>query len=301
MTTHKIDISHVTKFNGSYFNVWKHRLTLIFKAEKLWSLVSGIEHLPVAPTQVELAAGATILRLTGASSISLWQEQDAIALTIINNCIESSIVSHIQSRQKSFSAWSELISIFESQDIVTKMHLKEKLLTLKMKENISVVKHIHTFRAHLEQLSAAGSTLLDDEAIIMLMRSFPQTYQSFIRSLRRQVGLTLQTLITDLIQEETFIKDMSSTSNNNSALYVGKKSFDKNKKPSFNKNFNKASDSKGESSGYIPFEKKTLAAEKKCFYCKKPEHHICDCRTRIAAEQARNTKQSSLATTNSMW
>jgi hypothetical protein len=28
MTT-KIDTSHVSKFNGSYFNIWKHRLMLI--------------------------------------------------------------------------------------------------------------------------------------------------------------------------------------------------------------------------------------------------------------------------------
>ncbi len=37
--TRKIDRSHVSKFDGSYFNIWKDRLALIFKAEKLWLLV----------------------------------------------------------------------------------------------------------------------------------------------------------------------------------------------------------------------------------------------------------------------
>lgn len=32
MSTHKIDINHLTKFDVSYFNVWKDRLTPIFKA-----------------------------------------------------------------------------------------------------------------------------------------------------------------------------------------------------------------------------------------------------------------------------
>ena len=298
MSTHKIDISHVTKFNGSYFNIWKHRLTLIFKAEKLWPLVSGNQHLPVAPTAAELAAGALALPLTGAGSISMWEDQDAIALTIINNCLENSVVSHIQSCTTSHLAWSRLTSIFESQDVVTKMHLKDRLINLKMKDNTSIVKHIHNFRAHLEQLLATGSPLPDDEAAIMLMRRLPQNYQPFIRSLRRQAGLTLQTLITDLIQEETFIQDTSSTSKNKSALYVGKKNFNKSKKPYFNKNFKTSSDSKGESSGYKPFEKKILATEKKCFYCKKPGHHIKDCRARIAAEKGNNTRQTSLATTD---
>ena len=94
MTTHKIDISHVPNFNGSYFNIWKHRLTLIFKAEKLWTIVNGTQSSPVAPSAADLAAGANALPLTGAGSINLWEEQDALALTIINNCLENSVVSH---------------------------------------------------------------------------------------------------------------------------------------------------------------------------------------------------------------
>ncbi|KAG0600944.1 hypothetical protein M758_11G072700 [Ceratodon purpureus] len=91
---------------------------------------------------------------------------------------------------------------------------------------------------------------------------------------------------------------MSSTSENNSALYVGKKNFNKGKKPFFSKNFSRNSEFKGEGSSYTPLEKKNLPAEKKCFYCKKPGHHIKDCRARIAAEKARNTRQTNLATTD---
>ena len=210
----------------------------------------------MAPVVAKLAAGTPVLPLTGAGSISLWEDQDALALTIISNYLANSIVSYIQSCKTSHSAWSKLINIFESQDIVTKMHLKEKLLNLKMKENTSVVKHIHNFRAHLEPLLVAGLPIPNDEAIIMLMKSLPQNYQSFICSLRRQAGLTLQTLITDLIQEEIFIKDMSSTSDNTSTFYVGKKIFNKGMKSYFSKNFKTNLDSKGENSGYEPFEKK---------------------------------------------
>jgi len=97
--------------------------------------------------------------------------QDALTLTIINNCLENSIVSHIQSSKTANQAWTTLINIFESQDIVTRMHMKDKLLNLKMKENSSAVKHIHNFKAHLEQLLTTGSTLEDSEAVIILMRT----------------------------------------------------------------------------------------------------------------------------------
>lgn len=96
-----------------------------------------------------------------------------------------------------------------------------------MKANTSIVKHIHTFNAHLKQLLVRGLPVPNDEAIIMLMRSLPHNFHSFLCFLTRQPRLTLQTLITDLIQEDTFIKDPSPTLENTTTLYVGKKSFNK--------------------------------------------------------------------------
>jgi hypothetical protein len=64
----------------------------------------------------------------------------------------------------------------------------------------------------------------DDEAILTVMRSLPPSYRSFVSSLRRQPGYTLQSLITNLIQEETVMKDLSLStySENASALYMRK-------------------------------------------------------------------------------
>jgi hypothetical protein len=45
----KIDTSHVTKFDGTFYNIWVHRLTMILKAEKLWNIVNGTVPKPIAP------------------------------------------------------------------------------------------------------------------------------------------------------------------------------------------------------------------------------------------------------------
>ena len=269
----KVDISHVPKFNGTYFNIWKHRLTLIFKTEKLWSIVSGVEPLPVAPTAAEITAGSQPLPQTGTGSISHWEERDSLSLTIINNCLENNVVSHIQSCTNANQAWQELTRIFESQDTVTKMHLKDKLHTLKMKESDNVTKHVHLFRSHLENLAAAGCPVGDEEAILALMRSLPPSYRIFISSLRRQPGITLQSLITDLIQEETLMKDMNWNNENQSALYTKRKFYNNSKKPYLNRNFHKGENSK-------PLERKYDSSNKRncCFYCKKPGHLIQKCR-----------------------
>jgi len=68
-----------------------------------------------------------------------------------------------------------------------------------MKDNDNVIKHIHTFRALLEQLSIIKSLVVDDEAILSLMRSMLIGYKTFINSMKQEPNLTLSSLIIDLI------------------------------------------------------------------------------------------------------
>ncbi len=56
-------------------------------------------------------------------------------------------------------AWQELIKMFESQDVATKMFLKDNLQTLEMKDGKIVIKHFQYFRSLLEQLSIARTPI----------------------------------------------------------------------------------------------------------------------------------------------
>jgi len=110
--------------------------------------------------------------------------------------------------------------------------------------------------------------VLDDEAIICLVRSMPPSYRTFISSLRRQPNLTLQSLIIELNQKETLMKDTNLHNESSLALYVGKK-YSK-----YNKSFPPRD---GTTTSYQFFDKRKV----KCFYCKKLGHLIKDCKKRI--------------------
>lgn len=69
MASNKIDINHVQKFDGSYFHVWKHRLSIIFKQEKHLLIVEGIKAKPIAPTIAQIIANVAQVLATNASSI----------------------------------------------------------------------------------------------------------------------------------------------------------------------------------------------------------------------------------------
>jgi len=106
----------------------------------------------------------------------------------------------------------------------------------------------------------------------MLLTSLPQSYLSFIHSLQRQPQITLQSLITNLIQEETFIKDTSSTFKNTSALYVEKRfNFqEKQKNQFYNKNFRRSLSSKKRLVAPNYLRRNTLQLKRNVFIVRNP-------------------------------
>jgi hypothetical protein len=86
--------------------MWKHILTLVFKAEKLWISIDGIEVKPITLTTTQITFGTCPLLATKARSISPWEDKNALALIIINNYLDNIIISHIQSCQTLVSAWA---------------------------------------------------------------------------------------------------------------------------------------------------------------------------------------------------
>jgi len=69
MASNKIDISHVQKFDGSYFHVWKHKISLIFKQKKHLLIIEGIKAKPIAPTIAQITGNVAQVLATNASSI----------------------------------------------------------------------------------------------------------------------------------------------------------------------------------------------------------------------------------------
>lgn len=143
-----LDLNYILKFDGTYFDIWKHRLTLLFKTEKVFSLSSQVQRSNLFPQQpAQIAPGSQTA--ISASSVSNWEDKDTLSLAIINNFVDNNISSPTST---SHHAWTELTKLFESQNVVMKMHLKNKVHTLKMRENENITKHIRVFCALIKQL-----------------------------------------------------------------------------------------------------------------------------------------------------
>ncbi len=85
MAQHKVfDISHICKFERIYLNhIWKYKLTLLFKMEKLWLVVNGTKMKFTTPIVIEIDVGVRTLLTLGARSNTNWGERYNICLTIV--------------------------------------------------------------------------------------------------------------------------------------------------------------------------------------------------------------------------
>lgn len=92
MTQKIIDLSHIPKFDGTYFHIWKHRLTLFFKTKKVWLSLQVQKSNPITPTTTEIVDGSETFPTTSASSVSSWEYRDIMSLSIINNFLNNNIV-----------------------------------------------------------------------------------------------------------------------------------------------------------------------------------------------------------------
>jgi hypothetical protein len=65
----------------------------------------------------------------------------------------------------------------------------------------------------LEQLLTAMAPIFkEDHAIPSLMKSMPLNYWTFIIAMKRQLNITLQPFITNLLQEDILMKSLNVTS-----------------------------------------------------------------------------------------
>jgi hypothetical protein len=112
-------------------------------------MINGIEPKLMYLTPTQLAIGMPPLPTIGIVSISASDVKNTLSLTLIKNCLHNIIIAHLQSPSIARLAWTELIRLFESQNVVTKAYPKDKLHKLKTRDINSVIKHIFVFKTHV--------------------------------------------------------------------------------------------------------------------------------------------------------
>jgi hypothetical protein len=100
------DVSHITKFQGSNFQLWKFQMQLVLDAKDIMGVVEGSE---AKPHQ-------------NANSLKEWEKKDKAGKMYICAALSEKIVEHLLNCKTSSQMWKRL-SVLHEQNAAENKHL----------------------------------------------------------------------------------------------------------------------------------------------------------------------------------
>ena len=157
------------------------------------------------------------------------------------------------------------------------LQLKSRFYSLKKENEDSMGEHINKMTKLLEELRALGINIPEEDSVMVLLNSIPDTYQMVKVALRTHEGLTLDKVAARLREAEMELEPMkkSKESGGESAFVSNNKSTMKNSAHNKEKTCFKcqkvghiARNCRNENSGKFT-----------CFKCGKPGHKAPECKS----------------------
>lgn len=225
--------------NGNYAS-WKFRMRSLLEREDLWDTVEK-------PKPEEVDAG-----------YEQWKKSDVKARATIALFVEYNQLRFVKKCDTARKMWENLKECHEKATIGNQAMLLQQLCSKNLCEGGNVEKHLEEIECLYERLDNAGVELNELLRIIMMLRSLPPSYNSFVTSLenRPQQDLTMDLVVARLRDEYQKRSGQSGHSDSEKALKVSDKS------------------------------------ERKCFYCSKPGHYKNNCRKFLADKCGENASES---------
>lgn len=225
--------------NGNYAS-WKFRMRSLLEREDLWNVIEQAK-----PEEND-------------DDYDDWRKSDVKARATIALFVEDSQLRFVKKCETARQMWENLRVYHEKATIGNQVMLLQQLCSKNLCEGGDVEKHLEEFECLYERLDNAGVELSELLRIIMMLRSLPSSYSSFVTSLenRPQEDLTMDLVVARLRDE--YQKRAGLGDNSESAL----RAFDRGR------------------------------SEKKCFYCSKPGHFKKNCRKFLAEKGGESASDS---------
>lgn len=232
------------KLNGSNYVSWKYRMMTMLEREEVW-------HVIVDPKPEEVD-----------EAFRQWQKDDRKARTTIALFVEDNQLRFVKKATSAREMWHNLKTYHEKATIGNQALLLQQLCALNLSEGGDVERHIEETENLYERLDNAGVELSELLRIIMMLRSLPPSFNSFVTSLenRPQEDLTMDLVVARLRDEcQKRASQPGASGNNEKALKT---------------------------------EVKPRSDKRKCFFCNMPGHLRKNCRKFLATKRNDNVNQA---------
>lgn len=134
-----------------------------------------------------------------------WKSLDRKCLSVIRPCISPSILFDVYQCKTAHELWSTLEQSFEQPSGINKMHAMKRLFLLKMKDGVTVRKHVNEFNSIVAQLKALKVNLDEEVLCLLLLSSLPPSWDTLVTTVANTMGnkFKLNDVVSSLSSEET--------------------------------------------------------------------------------------------------
>ncbi|GJV93371.1 retrotransposon protein, putative, ty1-copia subclass [Tanacetum coccineum] len=196
MATLKYDLPLLDR--DTRFSLWQVKMRAVLAQLDLDDALLGRDKMPAAWSDEEK------------------DRKDRKALSHIHLHLSNNILQEVLKETTAASLWLKLEQICMTKDLTSKMHLKQKLFSLKMQEGGSLLDHLSVFKEIVTDLEAMEVKYDEEDLGLILLCSLPSPYSNFRDTiLYSRDTLTLQEVYEALHAKEK-MKDMVSTEGSSS-------------------------------------------------------------------------------------
>lgn len=178
------------KLNNENYEVWRVLMEAIFTRKQVHDVATGITPRPT----------------TGPNSVTTkaWERKSQEAKAEMILSVEIDQLAHMRGAT-AIDVWNELETVHRARGLATKMALRRRFITARMRSDQKMSSWIGDVRTIAFQLEQAGVTLTDEDIILVLTAGLPSSYNQLIVSLDglSPADLTLENVMTHLLNEES--------------------------------------------------------------------------------------------------
>jgi len=101
------------------------------------------------------------------------------------------------------TVWNKLGSTFQKKTFANKLRLKKMLYTKRLMAGGSIQKHLKEFIELFDELAVVGSPIEEEDRVISLLASLPESYSTLVTALEAQDSVpSWETVMEKLVNEE---------------------------------------------------------------------------------------------------
>lgn len=91
-----------------------------------------------------------------------------------------SVLLNVSLEDTAYKLWKRIGDIYQSKSLSSKLYLKRRLYSLKMKEGESITNHLNAFNLIISQLALIDVKLEDEDKCILFLCSLSESWENLI-------------------------------------------------------------------------------------------------------------------------